>query len=129
MPDPAGDRRVRSAVPYGGAQRGGARRRPRHRGRAARRMTAAGTRPDGSELAGLAVRAARVAGAAIRRLAARPVGVGSKSTPTDPATDADRAAESAIVELLAAERPHDGILAEEGAVRESRTGLRWVIDP
>jgi myo-inositol-1(or 4)-monophosphatase len=92
-------------------------------------MTAADTRPDGPDLVKVAVRAAQAAGAAIRRLSVRPTGVAFKSTPTDPVTDADRAAESAVVELLAAERPQDGILAEEGTLRQSTTGLRWVVDP
>jgi len=47
----------------------------------------------------------------------------------DPVTEADRAAERAIREILAAERPDDGILGEEEAARASRSGLTWVIDP
>ncbi|MEA2404002.1 MAG: monophosphatase [Thermoleophilaceae bacterium] len=44
-------------------------------------------------------------------------------------SDADRAAEDAIVELLERERPDDGILAEEGTAAEGASGRRWVIDP
>jgi len=45
-----------------------------------------------------------------------------------PVTEADRAVEAAIRELLARERPDDGILGEEeGASGEGRR--RWIVDP
>ena len=44
-------------------------------------------------------------------------------------SDADREAEEAIRELLEAERPDDGLLAEEGSRRGGRSGRRWVVDP
>ena len=44
----------------------------------------------------------------------------------DVVTEADRAAEAAVVELLRAERPDDGILGEEGARREARR--IWLVD-
>ena len=44
-------------------------------------------------------------------------------------SDADRAAETVIVELLGRERPDDGLLGEEGAAAEGGSGRRWVIDP
>jgi myo-inositol-1(or 4)-monophosphatase len=56
-------------------------------------------------------------------------GVESKSTATDLVSDADRASEEAVRELLARERPEDGLLAEEGSSQESASGRRWVIDP
>jgi myo-inositol-1(or 4)-monophosphatase len=56
-------------------------------------------------------------------------GVGPKSSPTDLVSDADRAAEAAISELLRDERPGDGLLSEEGAERASSSGRRWVVDP
>ncbi|WP_129840940.1 inositol monophosphatase family protein [Streptomyces sp. RFCAC02] len=80
-------------------------------------------------LLGLAVRAAHRGGAELAARAGRATGVGHKSTPTDPVTDADRASEAAVTELLTAERPGDGLLGEEGAERPSETGLRWVLDP
>jgi histidinol phosphatase-like enzyme (inositol monophosphatase family) len=46
-----------------------------------------------------------------------------------PVTAADRAAEKLIVEALTAEFPDDGILGEEGASRESKSGRKWIIDP
>jgi myo-inositol-1(or 4)-monophosphatase len=63
------------------------------------------------------------------RFEAPPVGVGSKSSETDLVSDADREAEEVIAALLAAERPDDGLLAEEGSVRESANGRRWIVDP
>ena len=47
----------------------------------------------------------------------------------DPVTAADRAAEAAIRALLAEHRPEDGIVGEEEALKPSRSGRRWVIDP
>jgi fructose-1,6-bisphosphatase/inositol monophosphatase family enzyme len=44
-------------------------------------------------------------------------------------SDADRAAESAIVELLRRERPEDGLLGEEGTAAGGSSGRRWVVDP
>ena len=77
----------------------------------------------------LAVRAAQAGGREIRARAGRVTGVGVKSTPTDPVTDTDRAAERAIVDVLIATRPDDGIVGEEGTARPGSTGLHWVIDP
>jgi myo-inositol-1(or 4)-monophosphatase len=60
----------------------------------------------------------------------RPVaGLARKSSLTDPVSDADRAAEEAVRDLLAAERPEDGLLAEEGSRAEAASGRRWVVDP
>jgi myo-inositol-1(or 4)-monophosphatase len=56
-------------------------------------------------------------------------GVDSKSSSTDMVSDADREAEQAIVSLLRAERPDDGLLGEEGSDVEGTSGRRWVIDP
>ena len=55
--------------------------------------------------------------------------VSAKSTPTDLVSEADLASERAIRELLAARRPHDGFIGEEGEHVESRSGLSWVVDP
>jgi myo-inositol-1(or 4)-monophosphatase len=56
-------------------------------------------------------------------------GVESKSTETDLVSEADTASEAAIREMLAEERPDDGLLAEEGSAQEGASGRRWVIDP
>ncbi len=44
-------------------------------------------------------------------------------------SDADRDAETLIRELLAAERPDDGMLGEEGSQADGASGRRWVVDP
>jgi myo-inositol-1(or 4)-monophosphatase len=58
-----------------------------------------------------------------------PEGLERKSSRNDPVSDADREAERVIVGLLAAERPDDGLLAEEGSSREGSSGRRWIVDP
>jgi myo-inositol-1(or 4)-monophosphatase len=56
-------------------------------------------------------------------------GVSSKSSETDLVSEADRASEAAILDLLMRERPSDGLLGEEGSSRDGDSGRRWVIDP
>jgi myo-inositol-1(or 4)-monophosphatase len=56
-------------------------------------------------------------------------GVDTKSSQTDMVSEADRAAETAVVELLRAERPDDALLSEEGAGDRGTSGRRWVVDP
>ncbi len=53
----------------------------------------------------------------------------SKSTAIDIATQMDVASEKLIVNAILAARPDDGIIGEEGAARESKSGYTWVIDP
>jgi myo-inositol-1(or 4)-monophosphatase len=79
----------------------------------------------------VAVDTARMAGALLleRALAGAEQEVASKSTPTDPVSDADLASERAIRELLAARRPEDGFVGEEGGSSEGASGLDWVVDP
>ena len=55
--------------------------------------------------------------------------VSTKSSPTDPVTDADRAAEAIIVSGITSARPDDGIVGEEGADRNGTSGVVWYIDP
>ena len=52
-----------------------------------------------------------------------------KSTAIDIATQMDKKAETFIVQSLLAARPEDGIIGEEGAAIESKSGITWVIDP
>jgi myo-inositol-1(or 4)-monophosphatase len=78
----------------------------------------------------LAERAARAAGEVLLSYYGRPAeGVSSKSSATDLVSDADREAERTIRDLLAAERPDDGLIAEEGSHAEAASGRRWVVDP
>jgi histidinol-phosphatase len=46
-----------------------------------------------------------------------------------PVTAADRECERLIASILSDAFPGDGILGEEGARSESRSGRRWIIDP
>jgi histidinol-phosphatase len=46
-----------------------------------------------------------------------------------PVTQADRECERMIARMLIDAFPEDGILGEEGARAESRSGRRWIIDP
>lgn len=83
-----------------------------------------------AELLDLAVDIAHRAGRLL--VEGRPADLGvtaTKSTPTDIVTEMDRASERLIVDALHTARPDDGVLAEEGASAESRSGVRWVIDP
>lgn len=56
-------------------------------------------------------------------------GVLTKTTNTDLVSDADRAAERLIVEVIAAAFPDDAIVGEEGASAPGTSGRRWIIDP
>lgn len=47
----------------------------------------------------------------------------------DPVTEADRAAEAAMRDILACHRPDDGILGEEFGPRPGTSGRTWVLDP
>jgi myo-inositol-1(or 4)-monophosphatase len=53
----------------------------------------------------------------------------SKSTPVDIVTEADRETEQLIRDRIAAARPGDGILGEEGGVAAGTSGITWVVDP
>ena len=55
----------------------------------------------------------------------------SQETKSDlsPVTTADRANEQLISARIEEAFPEDGILGEEGAVRESHSGRRWIVDP
>jgi histidinol phosphatase-like enzyme (inositol monophosphatase family) len=46
-----------------------------------------------------------------------------------PVTQADRECERLIARMLSDAFPDDGVLGEEGARSESRSGRRWIIDP
>jgi len=85
--------------------------------------------PDLWSLVDLATRAARAGGIEIRRRLGAVTGVSTKSSRTDPVSDADRAGERAVVDTIRQERPQDGLLGEEGSNEEGNTGLRWVVDP
>jgi myo-inositol-1(or 4)-monophosphatase len=75
----------------------------------------------------LAERAVRAGGAEALRLASGALDVQRKSSAADLVSAADRASEAAIVELLAAERPDDAIVGEEGSSVGGST-RRWLVD-
>jgi myo-inositol-1(or 4)-monophosphatase len=78
----------------------------------------------------LAERAARAAGEVLMSYFGHAAeGLSVKSSPTDPVSDADREAERTILDILAAERPDDGVVGEEGADTEAASGRTWVVDP
>ena len=83
-----------------------------------------------AELCALAEAVAREAGAQLLEAFAGPAtGVEAKSTPTDLVSAADQAAEELIRARLAAARPEDGFLGEEGGDEVGSSGLRWIVDP
>jgi myo-inositol-1(or 4)-monophosphatase len=78
----------------------------------------------------LAERAARAAGEVLMSYFGQAAeGLDVKSSPTDPVSDADREAEAAIQAILAAERPEDGVIGEEGADTPATGGRTWIVDP
>lgn len=78
---------------------------------------------------GLAARLVRNAGSLAHRMRAEGLELATKTSISDVVTAADHAAERLVVDALAAERPEDGVLGEEGASRDGSSGRRWVIDP
>lgn len=53
----------------------------------------------------------------------------TKSSTTDPVTEADRRAEEIITTGILADRPQDSIVGEEGASVEGTSPVRWYVDP
>lgn len=89
--------------------------------------------PDGTEveaLRALARSLACEAGALVRDGRPERVEVAAtKSSAVDPVTAMDRASEELLRARLAAERPDDAILGEEGDDVPGTSGLTWVLDP
>ncbi|CAN5117730.1 MAG: inositol monophosphatase family protein [Nocardioides sp.] len=84
------------------------------------------TTPDQADV-DLAVTLVTEAGTLAARMRSEGVQVEQKTSISDVVTAADRAAEAVITDRLAAQRPDDGVLGEEGAARPGRR--TWVIDP
>ena len=85
---------------------------------------------QGRDLLALATEIAAKAAVVVAKYAAeRTFAIETKSSPTDLVTEADRETEALIVREILAARPSDGLLGEEGALREGTSGIRWVIDP
>lgn len=78
----------------------------------------------------LAARTARAAAELVRERAGDGVSVAAtKSSEVDVVTQTDRDSEVLIRRLIAAERPDDAFLGEEGDDVEGTSGVRWVVDP
>ena len=86
---------------------------------------------DASDLWAVAERVAEAARAAIlpHFRSARLHADNKLDSGFDPVTVADRAAETAMRDVLADLRPHDGILGEEHGSVDGSSGLTWVLDP
>lgn len=80
------------------------------------------------EFAALANRMADKAGEIIQKYYRTPFKIEHKEDES-PVTIADREVEKALRDMIAAERPDDGILGEEYGVHPGTTGFTWVIDP
>jgi myo-inositol-1(or 4)-monophosphatase len=89
------------------------------------------TGADTTELLELAQDMAREAGDLLLSYRSRPdLTMSTKTSATDPVSEADQAAERLISDRIAAARPADGMLGEEDAGNRTGTsGLRWVVDP
>ena len=82
------------------------------------------------DLLDIARRVAVEAGELAARLRREGVEVeGTKSSPIDVVTRADRASEDLIRGRLAELRPDDGFLGEESGAEPGSSGLTWVVDP
>ncbi|WP_189115457.1 inositol monophosphatase family protein [Pilimelia terevasa] len=78
----------------------------------------------------LAVAVVTAAAGTARRMQAGVGGVGTKSTPTDVVTAADRAVERQVVAALRAARPDDAVRGEEyGTAGAADAEVAWVLDP
>lgn len=90
-----------------------------------------GTPSSGSDLD--VARAAAAAGAAELLARYRASGIRSnattKTTRRDLVTDADRAAEDAVLAVLRARRPADAVVAEESAAKAAQARRTWIVDP
>ena len=80
------------------------------------------------EAVALAHRLADASGPILRRYFRRPLGVEQKAD-LSPVTVADREAEAAIRDILARERPQDGVYGEEHGAVSTDAEYVWVIDP
>lgn len=86
--------------------------------------------PAGPELAEIAAEAATAAGRLLLdRFGQAHRQVQAKGSPTDLVSEADRAAEGLIRELLGTRRPEDAVLGEEMGDAPGASGLRWLVDP
>jgi myo-inositol-1(or 4)-monophosphatase len=86
-------------------------------------------RPDLEKLADLARRAALAGGELLSHHFGRLEQVREKGRSGDLVTEADLAAEAAVLNLLEQETPQIGVLAEESGRIAKQGGLEWCVDP
>ncbi len=85
---------------------------------------------NAAELRDLALEAARAAAELARTRRAAGVEVAAtKTSATDVVTEADRASEQLIRDLILSRRPEDSFLGEEGDDVSGSSGVRWIADP
>ena len=82
-----------------------------------------------AELLSVARTAARAGAEAVLSRVGDHGEVRTKSSLTDPVTEADEAGEVALRSVLADLRPDDAIIGEEGDDQPGTTELRWLLDP
>jgi len=75
----------------------------------------------------VAIRAAKQAAELALRY--QPGIIAERKPDNSPVTEADRECERLIAGMLKDAFPDDGLLGEEGARAESRSGRRWIVDP
>lgn len=80
------------------------------------------------EFVALANTLADKAGEIARKYFRQPFDVDHKAD-ASPVTIADREIETALREIIHAQRPHDTILGEEYGIQQGDSGLTWVLDP
>ncbi len=82
-----------------------------------------------ADVLAVAVTAAKAGGEQLMARWGDRAGVQEKGTSNNLVSDADRASEQAITELLVASRPDDAIVGEEGTARVGSGPVRWLVDP
>ena len=92
-------------------------------------LTDLSTLPDDLDDGALAAELTRRAATLASEMRARGLQGHEKTSVSDVVTAADHAAEAFVTAALAALRPDDGIVGEEGASAASTSGRTWVIDP
>lgn len=84
---------------------------------------------DPSGLREVTVEVANLAADLVRQSVGRAIVTGTKSSPTDPVTDTDVAAEKLIRSELERHRPGSSIVGEECDDTVGTTGVGWIVDP
>jgi myo-inositol-1(or 4)-monophosphatase len=84
---------------------------------------------DSTELLEVATAAARSAAPLLLDRFGSEQALRTKSSATDPVSEADLAAEAAIRAVLAELVPDDEIVGEEGGATAGTSGRRWLVDP